>query len=175
MLRLNASALRLAHRFEAELRPRFPRAVAAVRAHPAELLVRHYAGPVRYDLSDFMPLNVDRMPADVFDFLAGSAAGRWLMALRSTEKEAVAEAARRLKQRPAVCSQFQRNLEAMLALLDDCEHVAYVRCLKPRANVGVDVETEEKRFDTDLVRRQLVSCGVTATVQVCREASHSVR
>ena len=126
--------------------------------------VRHYAGPVEYEVEGFLEKNKDTLFDEHTELLASSAEPIIAQAFATAAPSA--STARRgtgsstsLNGRATVGAQFSRSLGSLMDALAKTEP-HYVRCIKPN--------DAKVRFELDRPRciEQLRACGVLETIRI---------
>ena len=136
--------------------------------------IRHYAGPVWYDVAGFLEKNRDTLREELVDLIKASNA-KFISDLLDNISASVGKAAggaggkaaNAPRKKASVASVFTESLASLIATMSKCAPY-FVRCIKPN---------EEKRpslFNNKMVLEQLRYSGMLETIRI-RRAGYPVR
>ncbi|XP_065213017.1 unconventional myosin-XV isoform X2 [Planococcus citri] len=146
------------------------------RLNVPEFGIRHFAGPVWYNVDGFLDKNRDTLRTDVVDLLISSSlpmVSKMFTALRNTYEtsKTLNKANGRfvtMKPRtPTVAARFHDSLQQLLESMSKC-HPWFVRCIKPNS------EKAAMKFDMPVVLEQLRYSGMLETIRI-RKLGYPVR
>uniref|UniRef100_A0A8D9AYW5 Unconventional myosin-XV n=1 Tax=Cacopsylla melanoneura TaxID=428564 RepID=A0A8D9AYW5_9HEMI len=146
------------------------------RLNGPEFGVKHYAGPVWYNVDGFLDKNRDTLRPDVVELLISSSLpmlSKMFVALRSRDEasKTLNKANGRfvtMKPRtPTVAARFHDSLSQLLDSMAKCRPW-FVRCVKPNA------EKAPMRFDMPTVLEQLRYSGMLETIRI-RKLGYPIR
>ncbi|KAI5723408.1 hypothetical protein M8J76_005520 [Diaphorina citri] len=146
------------------------------RLNGPEFGVKHYAGPVWYNVEGFLDKNRDTLRPDVVELLISSSLpmlSKMFVALRTRDEasKTLNKANGRfvtMKPRtPTVAARFHDSLSQLLDSMAKCRPW-FVRCVKPNA------EKAPMRFDMPTVLEQLRYSGMLETIRI-RKLGYPVR
>ncbi|XP_042868813.1 unconventional myosin-XIX-like [Penaeus japonicus] len=132
----------------------------------AGFVVRHYAGPVKYDAKGLLHKNKDEVPLEVRGLLASSSQD-FIGGLVSDTSDVDPESGRRTTRKVTTLAKFKASLDTLMRTLARCD-LHYVRCLKPNAG------SMPGKPDGGYILHQLRACGVIETVRLS-QAGYPVR
>lgn len=132
----------------------------------AGFVVRHYAGPVKYDAKGLLHKNKDEVPLEVRGLLASSSQD-FVGGLVSDTSDVDPESGRRTTRKVTTLAKFKASLDTLMRTLARCD-LHYVRCLKPNAG------SLPGQPDMGYILHQLRACGVIETVRIS-QAGYPVR
>ncbi|CAG7785878.1 unnamed protein product [Allacma fusca] len=128
-----------------------------------EFGVKHYAGPVFYNVEGFLEKNRDTLRADVMQLLSSSTSqiiSRMFKSNTSTRNVNLKNRFITMKPRaPTVAARFSDSLNNLLESMGKC-YPWFVRCIKPNQMKMAEV------FDVPLVQQQLKYTGVLETIRI---------
>ncbi|XP_071527810.1 unconventional myosin-XIX-like [Panulirus ornatus] len=129
-------------------------------------IIRHYAGPVKYDAEGLLHKNKDEVPQEVLGLLADSSQD-FITHLTLERENTELEKGRRTMRKITTLSKFKSSLDMLMKTLSACD-LHYVRCIKPskRALPGM--------VGREYILHQLKACGVIETVSMS-QAGYPVR
>jgi len=132
---------------------------------PWEFGVKHFAGLVTYDATDFIERNTDQLPLDLLECVTkctNSIISTQFDTLL-TERQTLMQSTRRKQgaMSMTICSKFRKRLAGLI------EHIAatktrYVRCIKPNENKTPRVT------DHMVTMRQLGSAGIVTAINISK-------
>ncbi|ELR47455.1 Putative myosin-XVB, partial [Bos mutus] len=125
--------------------------------------VRHYAGPVTYQVHKFLNRNRDRLDPAVVEMLAQSQ----LQLVSCLFQEAEPDEFGGGRGKPTLAARFQKSLGDLLAQLGR-SHVCFIQCLNPNPGKLPGL------FDVDHVAEQLRQAGILEAV-CTRSANFPIR
>ncbi|CAH0384305.1 unnamed protein product [Bemisia tabaci] len=146
------------------------------RLNGPEFGVRHFAGPVWYNVEGFLDKNRDTLRPDVVDLLISSSLpmlSKMFIAMRNTHEasKTLNKANGRfvtMKPRtPTVAARFHDSLQHLLDSMSKC-HPWFVRCLKPNNDKSA------MKFDMPIVLEQLRYSGMLETIRI-RKLGYPIR
>mmetsp|Transcript_46968 Transcript_46968/g.69543 ORF Transcript_46968/g.69543 Transcript_46968/m.69543 type:complete len:1350 (+) Transcript_46968:350-4399(+) len=144
----------------------------ADRLHrPTEFGIEHYAGPVKYDATNFVQKNMDALPMDLIDCAIKSTNDIMRVELQAVADAKAADAAAALtggrgrggKKAVTVGSKFKAQLATLMINVGKTR-TRYVRCIKPNP------EKKPRRMNLRSSVEQLRCAGIVAAVTVSRVA-----
>uniref|UniRef100_A0A0X3P9S8 Myosin-VIIa n=1 Tax=Schistocephalus solidus TaxID=70667 RepID=A0A0X3P9S8_SCHSO len=119
--------------------------------------IRHFAGPVFYEVEGFLEKNRDTFNHDLLDVI-GTSKNAFLRELFEERLNSSCESRSRSL---TLSMQFKRSLERLLQIINGC-HPFFVRCIKPNELKLPNC------FDRELCVRQLRYSGMMETIQIRR-------
>ena len=135
---------------------------------PTEFAICHYAGPVKYDATNFVTKNTDTLAKDLIECAATSDNELIAQELQNSVKAKAEQAAsstlgRGRSAAVTVSANFRSQLSSLMHNIGKTK-TRYVRCIKPNP--------EKKPIEVDLLSstEQLRCAGVVAAVNVSRAA-----
>ncbi|OQR89929.1 myosin [Thraustotheca clavata] len=145
----------LMHRFNETYDKRHPHYTKS-RVKGSTFQVRHYAGTVEYDVTNFAEANIDSFFTELYANLAKStnAFVRNLLTDDRSTKE-------KLKRPPSTSFQFRGQVATLLAELQRC-NPHYVRCIKPNDKKASGL------ISSELVSQQVRCLGLVENIRVRR-------
>lgn len=125
---------------------------------PYEFAVEHYAGPVKYDATNFVQKNMDKIPNDLLDCASQSTND-----IIAKELQAAADGKAGGKSTVTVTTNFRQQLSSLMLNISKTR-TRYIRCIKPNP--------EKEPFKMNLMSsmEQLRCAGVIAAVTISRMA-----
>ena len=140
--------------------------------------ISHFAGVVKYDATNFMEKNRDKLyehleellsESSYYDFkvIMDSQAAAALASPSKTSPAAAASGGKQTKQVNTLVSRFTLQLSELISVLNSSSP-HFIRCIKPNNTKS------PKHFDADVVLRQLRYSGVLEAVQV-RKSGYPTR
>ncbi|CAF1467081.1 unnamed protein product, partial [Didymodactylos carnosus] len=124
--------------------------------------VKHFAGPVPYDCTNFLEKNRDTFSNDLKAVLSKSE-NRLIKTIFPIELLNLDDQ----KRKPSLANQFRKSLETLLAALRKCEPF-FIRCIKPNEFKAVH------NFDRERVVQQLRYSGMMETINI-RKLGYPIR
>ena len=130
-----------------------------------EFGIRHFAGPVIYDASEFIERNSDKLPDSLLHLATRSA--NPLVALefgelvRLQQADDASDSSRKTKM-TTVMERFRSQLRELVDEMSQT-HIRYIRCIKPS-----EVMTPAS-VDHDTIMRQLKCAGLVTAIEITRE------
>eukprot|EP01083_Nonionella_stella_P238705 836282_1 len=118
--------------------------------------VKHYAGPVTYDITGFLNKNRDTISADILSCLSESEFG-FISTL--IKEDVVVDRQATMKRKKAVSARFSSQLTTLMDTLTKTEP-QYIRCIKPNDDKHPEIFCEPK------VLQQLNYCGVFEAIRI---------
>ncbi|XP_060860512.1 unconventional myosin-XV isoform X5 [Metopolophium dirhodum] len=146
------------------------------RLNGPEFGVRHYAGPVWYNVDGFLDKNRDTLRPDVVQLLISSSLpmlSKMFSSLRNnfeaskTLNKANGRFVTMKPRTPTVAARFHDSLQQLLESISGC-HPWFVRCIKPNC------EKVSMKFDMPTVLEQLRYSGMLETIRI-RKLGYPVR
>ncbi|XP_050539166.1 unconventional myosin-XV isoform X10 [Daktulosphaira vitifoliae] len=146
------------------------------RLNGPEFGVRHYAGPVWYNVDGFLDKNRDTLRPDVVQLLISSSLpmlSKMFSSLRNsfeaskTLNKANGRFVTMKPRTPTVAARFHDSLQQLLESISGC-HPWFVRCIKPNC------EKVSMKFDMPTVLEQLRYSGMLETIKI-RKLGYPVR
>jgi myosin heavy subunit len=130
-----------------------------------EFGVKHFAGDVIYEASEFVERNADKLPDFLIDVTSTSTNDLVAQELRSLTDESnkVAAGVRKKSNHRSVIDKFSRQLKELLNSIDNSQ-TRYVRCIKPCEGAG-----RVKTMDHQTVVSQLKCAGLVTAIELSRE------
>ncbi|XP_064110470.1 unconventional myosin-XIX-like [Macrobrachium nipponense] len=128
--------------------------------HTPGFVIRHYAGPVKYDADGLLHKNKDEVPLEVTGLLAASTedfVGNLIT--YTTDMNFDTASGRRTTRKITTLSKFKASLDNLMKTLSACD-LHYVRCIKPNP---YSLTGEP---DGQYLLEQLKACGVIETVSI---------
>ena len=125
--------------------------------------IHHFAGPVMYNIDNFLEKNRDTFSQDLLGCIAGSSM-EYLTTLFAEEISAGDDTKKKSK---TLGWQFKSSLDALMKALRQC-HPWFVRCVKPNEN------KKPGEFNRLLCTRQLRYSGMMETIRI-RKAGYPIR
>ena len=122
-----------------------------------QFMLRHYAGPVSYDCSNFREKNRDSVHPDAIDLLQHGCSDEFVSQLFA------ASPAPSQRTKRTLGSAFAAQLAALTSTINSTT-VHYVRCVKPNASKSAVA------FDDALIASQLRCQGILESIRVARMA-----
>ncbi|VDK39698.1 unnamed protein product, partial [Dibothriocephalus latus] len=119
--------------------------------------IRHFAGPVFYEVEGFLEKNRDTFNHDLLDVI-GTSKNSFL---RELFEERLSSSSESRSRSLTLSMQFKRSLERLLQIINGC-HPFFVRCIKPNELKLPNC------FDRELCVRQLRYSGMMETIQIRR-------
>jgi len=132
---------------------------------PNEFAIQHYAGPVKYDASNFIQKNMDNLPLDLLKCAVESTNPIISTELRAVldAKEAAASAKGAKKSSLTIVSKFKRQLNHLMENVSKTR-TRYIRCIKPNK------DRIPQQMDLKMSVEQLRCAGIVAAVTITRVA-----
>jgi myosin heavy subunit len=130
-----------------------------------EFGIRHFAGPVIYDASEFVERNFDKLPDALLQLATQSSnplLAREFRELVSQQQDEDAHETARKSKMTTVMERFRFQLRVLMDELSDTQ-VRYIRCIKPNDTLVPKV------FDHVTVLRQLKCAGLITAIEITRE------
>ncbi|KAK4312653.1 hypothetical protein Pmani_015937 [Petrolisthes manimaculis] len=138
----------------------------ATPGHTAGFVIRHYAGPVKYDAQGLLHKNKDEVPLEVWGLLTESSCS-FMRNIVENSESTDQEKGRRTTRKITTLSKFKSSLDLLMKTLELCD-LHYVRCIKPNAGTVTGV------VEREYMLHQLKACGVIETVSIS-QAGYPVR
>ncbi|XP_068245997.1 unconventional myosin-XIX-like [Palaemon carinicauda] len=128
--------------------------------HTPGFVIRHYAGPVKYDADGLLHKNKDEVPLEVTGLLAASNedfVGNLIT--YTTDMNLDTASGRRTTRKITTLSKFKASLDNLMKTLSACD-LHYVRCIKPNPYSLTGEPNDQYLME------QLKACGVIETVSI---------
>lgn len=125
--------------------------------------IQHFAGPVYYDVPEFLEKNRDSFSQDLKQLIQDCDNGF----LKKIFTEDIKNEQSNNKRTVTLVSQFKTSLDILMKTLNMC-HPYFVRCIKPNE------EKKPQVFDRALCCRQLRYSGMMETAKI-RQAGYPIR
>ncbi|RZF46223.1 hypothetical protein LSTR_LSTR010885 [Laodelphax striatellus] len=146
------------------------------RLNGPEFGIRHYAGPVWYNVEGFLDKNRDTLRPDVVELLISSSLpmlSKMFVSVRTSQ-----EASKTLNKSngrfitmkprtPTVAARFHDSLQQLLESMSKC-NPWFVRCIKPNSDKAA------MKFDMPIVLEQLRYSGMLETIRI-RKVGYPIR
>lgn len=154
---------------EKEHKGKSTRFVRDFRMAPESFEIRHFAGTVKYDATNFMDKNKDKLYDHLEDLLSGSTNDffRQMMEEHRAQKPQPKGNNKASKNIDTLASRFCGQLQELVSVLQMSEP-HFVRCIKPNNSKSPIT------FDSEVVLRQLRYSGVLEAIQI-RKSGYPTR
>eukprot|EP00927_Polykrikos_kofoidii_P023011 TRINITY_DN21316_c0_g1_i1.p1 TRINITY_DN21316_c0_g1~~TRINITY_DN21316_c0_g1_i1.p1 ORF type:complete len:1714 (-),score=390.73 TRINITY_DN21316_c0_g1_i1:69-4754(-) len=143
-----------------------------ISTKPPTFTIKHFAGPVKYTVADWLDRNTEKLPQEATDLLGGSSLEllqllKEILVADSAPEPGSTGRAQTGKKKKSVSSSFRSSLrELMLKIHAASPH--YIRCIKPNP------EHVPGRIVSKLVMEQMLFAGVFAAITV-RQQGYAIR
>lgn len=134
-----------------------------------EFCIRHFAGPVSYDASNFVDRNLDAMPVELFACFAKTPNGflrnQLQTALVGRENVPSSEigSSKKAGSIPTIAQKFRSELRDLISIVEETR-TRYIRCIIPNETLSPGVTNHL------LILRQLECAGLMTSVALARES-----
>lgn len=129
-------------------------------------IVKHFAGEVSYNISNFIAKNNDSLQEDLTILFSTSSNSFLLEILRNSEvnagKDKTVDAGTKIASSVSVSYRFRNQLDSLVNTLRSTKPF-YIKCIKPNS------EKKANMFDSNLVVTQLRYSGILEIVRIRRE------
>lgn len=138
------------------------------RRSPLDFTIRHFAGDVTYDATNFMEKNKDALAESLVSQMQGSS----ISMLHSADEAAAAASsgaggAKKKSTKQSLAAKFKSDLDSlMITLRSTVPH--FIRCVKPNN------EQVPNKFDANLALNQLKYSGLFEAIRI-RKSGYAVR
>jgi len=135
---------------------------------PTQFGIRHFAGPVSYDASNFVERNTDKLPHDLMECACKSTnktIRKEFQSLSLSVQDAMAGAPRKggVTTRHTVITTFKNQLTALMESIEKTK-TRYIRCIKPNHQMNPGTTNHL------MTMTQLQSAGLVTAIAITRES-----